>query len=282
LKRTLIGWLGATLGFLVLAHPGSTAGTDVSALLDIILYPPGVAAVYPGELAPGWPESVPLPIGAALAGSLALKDDSLVVAFSVPRPLDDVADPYVVELQTRSWVLMGKEEDEDGAYVSCTFQRGGADLLDLVLYDVDGVDTYGILYLGTGAVAAVRTMVELVGDMLASLAEVAVLPEFTFDGAEVVDEAVSPMSLFLDEETYQARLRSHRDKAELKESLAAQLIDAGWKAVDAGAAGPTVWGRYVLEREGSIWHAVLLVIAGEPRGTYFVSVHAYRVVPGPN
>lgn len=282
LKRTRIGCLGATLGLLALGHLASAAGTDVSALLDIILYPPGVAAVYPGELAPGWPETVPLPADAAPAGSLALKDDSLVVAFSVPHPLGDVADPYVTELQTRSWVLVGKEEDRDGAYVSYTFQWGGTDLLDLVLHDVDGTETYGILYLGTGAVAAVRTMVELVGDMLASLAEVTVLPEFTFGEMEVVDEAVSPMSLFLDEETYQAKVRGDRDGAELKEALAAQLIDAGWKAMDAGAAGPTVWGRYVLEREGSTWHAILLVIAGEPRGTFFVSIHAYRLVRGPN
>jgi len=280
LKRTLIGRLGVTLGLLVLVHLGSAAGADVSGLLDIILYPPGVAAVYPGELAPGWPESVPLPADAVLAGSLALKDDSLVAAFSLPRPIDGAADPYVTELQTRSWVLMGTEEDEE--YRSYTFQRDGADLLDLVLYDVDGTVTYGLLYVGAGAVAALRTMMELVSDMLISLADVTVLPEFAFGEAEVVDEAVSPMSLFMDEETYQAKVRSDRDKTELVESLSTQLIGAGWKAVDAGTAGPTAWGRYVLEREGSTWRAILLVIAGEPRGTYFVSVHAYRIVRGPN
>ena len=251
-------------------------------VLDVLLYPPGVAAIYPGELAPGWPESIPLPAGADLAGSLALKDDSLVAAFSLPRPLDEAADPYVTELQTRSWVLMGTEEGGEGEYRSYTFQRDGTDLLDLVLHDVDGTVTYGLLYLGAGAVAALRTMMELVSDMLISLADVTVLPEFTFEGAEVVDEAVSPMSLFLDEETYQAKVRGDLDETELEEALSTQLIGAGWKAVDAGTAGPTAWGRYVLEREGSAWRAILLVIAGEPRGTYFVSVHAYRIVRGPN
>ncbi len=277
MKKLISICLGLMLGLFTLAGRGVAAGTDVSGILDVLLFPPGVAEVYPGELAPGWPEDVPLPADAALAGSLTLKDDSLVAMFTVPQPLDEVAPPYLDELQTRSWVLVGKEEGDEGEYYGYTFQREETDLLSLVLYDNEGTETYGTLYYGAEIVSAVRTVMEFVGEMLSSLADVIVLPEFTFEDAVVVDEAISPMSVFIDEETYQAKVEAEADAAKLKASLDSQLAEAGWRPIDFGAAGPAVWGKYELEREGSIWKAVLLVLAGEPEGTFFVSVHAYRI-----
>ncbi|MGY4707025.1 hypothetical protein ACVNPS_04635 [Candidatus Bipolaricaulota sp. J31] len=82
-----IGPFGLAAGFfLFLAAMGSGVEADVFDMLDVLLYPPGVAAIYPGELAPEWPADVPLPADAVLAGSVVLNDDSVVAAFSTPVP----------------------------------------------------------------------------------------------------------------------------------------------------------------------------------------------------
>lgn len=264
-----------SLGF-VFFLPGKAIGGDVTDIFDVLLFPPGVAAVYPGELAPGWPENVPLPSGAQLAGSLKLKDESLVAAFTVASTIGDVASPYLSALQTESWILIGEDVGEDEEYHSYTLQREDVDLLALVLYDNEGT-TYGTIYYGERDLADLRAVIELIADMFSSLADVRVLPEFSFVDAEVVDEAISPMSLFMDEETYQAKVKAEIEAVELKATLETQLTDAGWRAVDSGISGPTVWGRYELESNDGTWRAVLLVFTGEPMGTFFVSVHAYKI-----
>lgn len=264
------------LGFGLPLLPGKAFGGDVADILDVLFYPPGVAEVHPGELPPGWPDTIPLPAEAALAGSLKLNDDSLVVAFTVPGEVGAVASPYLEALQAQGWDLIGKEIDEEEEHHSYTLQREGTDLLSFVLYAAEGA-TYGTLYYGEEDLAALRAVIELISGMMSSLAEVSVIPEFTFGDATVVEEAISPVPLFMDEETYQAKIESEGDAAALKDALEAQLLDAGWKSVDGGSSGSSVWGRYELEREGATWRAVLLVIPDEPGGRFFVSVHAYKI-----
>ncbi|MGY4707026.1 hypothetical protein ACVNPS_04640 [Candidatus Bipolaricaulota sp. J31] len=140
--------------------------------------------------------------------------------------------------------------------------------------------TYGTIYYGEGVMLAVRTVMEAVSEMLAALAEVTVLPEFAFSEATAVEEAASPMSVFLDEQSYHAKVMAAADAVSLQEALESQMIETGWRPVGSGAAGPALWGRYTLEREGSTWEAVSLIVPGELPGTYFVSVQAYRDAAG--
>ena len=274
MKKALV-----VFSMLVAGFPALAAGEDITALLDILLYPPGVEAVYPGDLAPDWPQDLVIPLGAELAGSLTLADGSLVAAFSVPQALEDFAAQYVGKLQGEGWVLLESEEGEDGDYRSYSLQRGDSDILGLVLYEKDGPTTYAVLYYGSEVVGALRTVVATINEMFAALIDTDVLPAFEFPGAETVDDAVSPMPLLMDQQTYHAVVSIDADAVAVRELVEEVLERSGWAAMASGDAGSAAWSTYRTEREGTTWEAVILVLPLGGGNSFFVTVHARRISP---